>query len=199
MSEECWSGRNKTRTSLVTNVKVQSRNDIKAEKCDGPYSESNTLFAGRHIYDIMCCNRTNKDNQEEEEFGSKNVEKARDLGKQVNPYDWVGTVENNGYLHKYGLELTGGKVSVDHSSCTTTISIHGGRKATKKYKPVALLDSRFPSSFVTQAVIGEMLRKGAASADMIGVVSPIQRNHCRLIVQHALAYRFLRENSRRHG
>ena len=104
---ECWSGRNKTGTGLVTNAKVQSRNDIKAEKGDGPYSENNTLFAGPHIYEIMCCDRTDKDNQEEE-FGSKNVEKARDLGKQVNPYDWVGTLENNGYLHEYGPELTGG-------------------------------------------------------------------------------------------
>ena len=69
-------------------------------------------------------------------------------------------------------KLTGGKVSVDHSSFTTTISIHGGRKATKKYKSVALLDSGSPSSFVTQAVIDEMLRKGAASADMITVRKP---------------------------
>ena len=34
--EKCWSGRNKTGTSLVTNAKVQSRNDIKAEKGYGP-------------------------------------------------------------------------------------------------------------------------------------------------------------------
>ena len=114
--EECWSGRNKTGTGLVTNEKAQSRDDIKAEKGYGPYSENNTLFAGPHIYKIMCCDRTNKDNQEEEEIGSKNAEKARDLGKQANSYDWVGTVENNGYLHEYGPELTGGKVSVDHST-----------------------------------------------------------------------------------
>ena len=114
----------------------------------------------------MCCDRNNKDNPEEK-FGSENAEKARDLGKQVNPYEWVGTVENNGYLHEYGPELTGGKVSVDCSSFTTTVSIHGGRKATKKYKSVALLDSGSPSSFVTQAVIDETLRKGTASADMI--------------------------------
>ena len=72
----------------------------------------------------MCCERTKKDNQKEEELGSKNVEKVRDLGKQVNPFEWVSTVENNGYLHEYGPELTGGKVSVDHSSFTTTVSIH---------------------------------------------------------------------------
>ena len=92
--------------------------------------------------------------------------------QQVNPYEWVVTVENNGYLHEYGPELTGGKVSMDHSSFTTTASIHGGRKATKKYKSVALLDSGSPSSFVTQAVIDEMLRKGAASADMVTVGKP---------------------------
>ena len=120
----------------------------------------------------MCCDRTNKGNQEEEKFGCENVEKARDLGKQMSPYDWVGTVENNGYLHKYGPELTGGKVSVDHSSFTTTVSIHGGRNALKKYKSVALLDSGSPSSFVTQAVIDGMLRKGAAWADMITVGKP---------------------------
>ena len=120
----------------------------------------------------MCCDRMNKDNQEEEELGSENAKKARDLGKQVNPYEWVNTVENNGYLHEYGPELTGGKVSVDYSSFTATVSIHGGRKDTKKYKSVALLDSGSPSSFVTRAVIDEMLRKGAASADMITVGKP---------------------------
>ena len=115
----------------------------------------------------MCGDRTNKDNLEKEKLGSENAEKARDLEKQVNPYEWVSTVEDNGYLHEYGPELTGGRVSVDHSSFTTAVSIHGGRKATKKYKSVALLDSGSPSSFVTQAVIDEMLRKGAASADMM--------------------------------
>ena len=48
----------------------------------------------------------------------------------------------------------------------------GGRKATKKYKSIALLDSGSPSLFVTQAVIDEMVRKGAASADMITVGKP---------------------------
>ena len=81
-------------------------------------------------------------------------------------------MEDNGYLHEYGPELTGGKVSVDHSSFTTIVSIHGGRKATKKYKSVALLDSGSPSSFVTKAVIDEMLRRGAGSADMITVGKP---------------------------
>ena len=101
----------------------------------------------------MCCERPNKDNQEEEKLGRGHAEKARDLRKQVNPYEWVSTVEDNGYLHEYGPELTGGKVSVDHSSFTTIVSIHGGRKATKKYKSVALLDSGSPGSFVTQAVV----------------------------------------------
>ena len=131
---ECCSGRNKTGTGLVTNKKVQSRNDIKAEKGDDPYSENNILFAGPHIYEIRYCDRTNKDNQEEE-FG-KNAEKARDLKKQVYLYDWVGTVENNDYLHEYGPELTGGKVSVDHASFTTAISTHGGRNVTKSTSPL---------------------------------------------------------------
>ena len=69
--------------SLVTNAKVRSRNDIKAQKCYGLYSENNTLFAGPPTYEIMCCDRTNKDNQEEEKLCSENAEKARDLGKQV--------------------------------------------------------------------------------------------------------------------
>ena len=170
--EERRSGRNKTGISLVTIARVRSRNDIKAEKGYGPYSENHTLFAGPHIYEIMCCDRTNKDNHKEEELRSENAERARDLGKQVNPYEWVSTVKNNGYLHEYGPERTGGKVSVDHSSFTTTVSIHGGRKATKKFKSVALLDSGSPSSFVTQAVIDEMLQKGAGSADMITVGKP---------------------------
>ena len=170
--EECWSGRNKSGISLVTNARVRSRNGIKAEKGFSPYSENDILFAGPHIYEIMCCERTNKDNQKEGEFGSENAEKARDLGKQVNPYEWVSTVAYKGYLHEYGPELTGGKVSVDHSSFSTTVSIHGGRKATKKYKSVALLDSGSPSLFVTQAVVDEILRKGPASADMITVGKP---------------------------
>ena len=110
-----------------------------------------------------------KINQEEEKLSREHAEKARDLKKQVNPYEWVSTVEDNGYLHEYGPEITGGMVSVDHSSFTTTVSIHGGRKCAKKYKSVALLGSGSPSSFVTQAVIDEMLRKGAGSADMITV------------------------------
>ena len=134
----------------------------------GPHPEDSILCASPHVYKIMGCDHTNKDNQEEEKLGSKNAENARDLEKQVNPYDeWVGTVEDNGYLHEYGPEPTGGKVSVDHSSFTTIVSIHGGRKATKKYKSVALLDSGSPSSFVTQTVIDEMLRRGAGSVDMI--------------------------------
>ena len=165
--EKCWSGRNKSGTSLVTNARVRSRNDIKSEKGYGPYSKDNTVFAGPHIYEIMCCDCTNKDNPEEETFGSENAEKARDLGKQIHLFECVSTVENNGYLHEYGPELTGGKVSVNHSSFTTTVSIHGGRKATKKYKSVALLNGGSP--FVTQTVIDEMLRKGTASADIITI------------------------------
>ena len=92
----------------------------------------------------------------------------------MNPYDWGGALENNGHLHEYGPELTGGKVSVDHASFTTALRIYGGRKATKKYKPVALLDSGSPSSFVTHAVINETLQKGAAPADMITEGKPLR-------------------------
>ena len=165
--EECWPGQYKSGMSLVANARVQSRNDIKAEKGYGSYSEKDILCAGPHIYEIMCCDRTNKDTHEEKKLGREHAEQARDLKKQVNPYNWVSTVEDNGYLHEYGPEPTGGRVSVDHSSFTTIVSIHGGRKATKKYKSVALLDSGCPSSFVTQAVIDEMLRRDAASANMI--------------------------------
>ena len=163
--EERGLRQNKSGVSQVANARVQSRSDI-AEGY-GPHPEDSILCASPHIYEIMGCDHTNKDSQEEK-LGSKNAEKARDLEKHVNPYDeWVGTVEDNGYLHEYGPELTGGKVSVDHSSFTTIVSIHGGRKATKKYKSVALLDSGSPSSFVTQTVIDEMLQRGAGSADMI--------------------------------
>ena len=97
--EECWPGQDKSGISLVANARVQSRNDIKAEKGYGPYSEKDILFAGPHIYEIMCCDRTNKDTQEEKKLGREHAEKARDLKKQVNPYEWVSTVEDNGYLH----------------------------------------------------------------------------------------------------
>ena len=132
--EECGLRQNKSGVSQVANARVQSRSDI-AEKGYGPHSEDSIQCARPHnIYEIMGCDHTNKDNQEEEKPGSKNVEKARDLEKQVNPYDeWVGTVEDNGYLHEYGPELTGGKVSVGHSSFTTIVSIHGGRKASNQW------------------------------------------------------------------
>ena len=93
----------------------------------------------------MCCDRTTKDNPVEEKFGSENAKKARDLGKQVNPYEWVGTVENNGYLHEYGPKLIGGKVSVDRSSFTTTVRIHGGRKATKSTSPLRFWTADLPA------------------------------------------------------
>ena len=86
----------------------------------------------------MCCDRTNKDNRKEEKLDREHAEKARDLKKQVNLYEWMSTVEDSGYFHEYSPDLTGGKGLVDHSSFTTTVSIHGGRKATKKYKSVAL-------------------------------------------------------------
>ena len=162
--EECWPRQNKSGISQVgANVRVQSRSGI-AEKGYGPNAEDSILCASPHIYEIMGCDRTNKNNQEE---NGRHAEKARDLKRQLNPDAWVSIVEDNGYLHDYGPELTGGKVSVDHSSFTTIVSIHGGRKATKKYKSVALLDSGSPSSFFTQTVIDEMLRRGAGSADMI--------------------------------
>ena len=56
----------KSGISQVANARVQSRGDIKAEKVYGPNSEKNILFASSHIYGIMGCDRTNKDNQEEE-------------------------------------------------------------------------------------------------------------------------------------
>ena len=87
------------------------------------------------------------------------MEESRDLKRRVNPCEWVCAVENNGYLHEYGPELTGGKISVDHSSFTTVVSVHGGRKATKKYKSVALLYSGPSSSFVTDAVSMKCCKK----------------------------------------
>ena len=61
--EECWPEQ-KSGISQVANARVQSRSDIKAEKGYGPYSENAILFAGPHTYEIMCCDRTNKDTQE---------------------------------------------------------------------------------------------------------------------------------------
>ena len=142
--EECWPRQNKSGISqVVADARVQSRSGI-AEKGYGPNPEDSILCASPHFYEIMGCDHTNKDNQEEEKLSSKNAGKARDLEKQVNPYDeWVGTVEDNGYLHEYGPERTGGKVSVDHSSFTTIVSIPGGRKATKKVHPLRLLTADF--------------------------------------------------------
>ena len=65
---------------------------------------------------------------------------------------------------------------MDHASFTTAISIHGVQKAHKTYKPVALLNSGSSTLFVTQAVINEMLRKGAALGDMITAGKPRRRS-----------------------
>ena len=103
---ECWSGQTLkvTGTGPLTNKEVQSRNDTKIEKRDGSYSENDALFAGPSIYEIKCCDLNNDDNQEED-IGKK-AENARDLKIHVNPYEWVDAVENNGYLHEDGPELT---------------------------------------------------------------------------------------------
>ena len=77
--KECCPGQNKSVINLVANARVQSRNAIKAEKGYGLYSEKYILFAGPHIYEIMCCDRTNKNNQKEEKLGREHAEKARDL------------------------------------------------------------------------------------------------------------------------
>ena len=79
--EERWSGRNKSGISLVTNARIRSRNYIKAEKGYGPYSENDTLFAGPHIYEIMCCDRTNKNNQGEGEAWQRKRGKSPRPGK----------------------------------------------------------------------------------------------------------------------
>ena len=72
--EERWPRQNKSGISQVANARVKSRNDVKPEKGYGPDSEKNIPFDGPHIYEIMCCDRTNKDDQEEEELGCKNAE-----------------------------------------------------------------------------------------------------------------------------
>ena len=77
--EERWPRQNKSGISQLANARVQSRNGIKAEKGYGPNSENTILSASPHIYEILGCDHTNKDNQEEEKLGSKNAEKARDL------------------------------------------------------------------------------------------------------------------------
>ena len=74
--EECWPGQNKSGISLVANARVQSRNGIKAEKGYGPYSENDILFAGPHIYEMMCCDRTNKENRKEEKLDREHAEKG---------------------------------------------------------------------------------------------------------------------------
>ena len=71
--EECWPDQ-KSGISQVANARVQSRSDIKAEKGHGPYSKNAILFAGPHIYEIMCRDRTNKDTQEEEKLGREHAE-----------------------------------------------------------------------------------------------------------------------------
>ena len=61
--EKCWLGQNKSGVSQVANARVQSRSDI-AEKGYGPNPEDSILCASPHIYEIMGCDHTNKDNQE---------------------------------------------------------------------------------------------------------------------------------------
>ena len=49
------------------------RNGIKAEKGYGPNSENSILCASPHIYEIMSCDHTNKDSQEEKLGGGKSL------------------------------------------------------------------------------------------------------------------------------
>ena len=67
--EERWPRQNKSEISQLSNAWVQSRNGIKAEKGYGPNSENTIPSASSYIYEIICCDRTNKDNQEEEKLG----------------------------------------------------------------------------------------------------------------------------------
>ena len=53
-------------TSELPGRPAQSRNDIKAEKRDGLYFENDTLFASPSIYEIVCCDLNNYENQEED-------------------------------------------------------------------------------------------------------------------------------------
>ena len=60
---EYWSGQTLkvTGTGPLTDKEVQSRNDVKAGKRDGPYSETITLFAGPSIDKIEWCDLSNGD------------------------------------------------------------------------------------------------------------------------------------------
>ena len=65
--EERGLRQNKSGVSQVANARVQSRSDI-AEGF-GRHPEDSILCASPHIYEIMGCDRTNKDSQEEEKLG----------------------------------------------------------------------------------------------------------------------------------
>ena len=64
-------GQGRTNLELVnylTRPRVQNRSDI-AEKGYGPDPGESILCANPHIYEIMGCDHTNKDSQEEEKLG----------------------------------------------------------------------------------------------------------------------------------
>ena len=65
--EECWLGQNKSGISQVAKARIQSRSDT------GPNSENSILGVSTHIYEIMYCDRTNKDSQEEKLGGGKSL------------------------------------------------------------------------------------------------------------------------------
>ena len=71
--EERWPRQNKSGISQLSNAWVQSRNGIKAENGYGPNSENTIPSASSHIYEIICCDRTNKDSQEEKLGGGKSL------------------------------------------------------------------------------------------------------------------------------
>ncbi|CAM9204030.1 unnamed protein product, partial [Ascophyllum nodosum] len=69
----------------------------------------------------------------------------------VNPYEWVSTVEDSGYLHEYGPELTGGLQEPVKKSCVATVTKgrqldkNRGQESDRKEEPPDTLGSHLPA------------------------------------------------------
>ena len=84
---------------------------------------------------------------------------ARDLG--------VLHARSDTPVPEFGPDLVGGVVTVDHSSFTTQIEVHGGKTAHRAHLCVALLDSGSPSTFVARSKLDAMLADGSVTADFV--------------------------------
>lgn len=75
-------------------------------------------------------------------------------------------------IREFGLDLTGGVVTLDDASFTTTIGLHHGSCASRRLMALAIPDAGPPQTFITTSCWNGMLRTGATDDECLSSVSP---------------------------